>query len=260
MTDLAVNVFDWTRFLRRARIPRTAKLVGLMLATYANSDGSSIYPGIAQVSVAASIDYKTARRAVAVLVKAGLIEKVRGHAGVRGRSDEYRLILAEDVLERVRVLDPTEFDNEVERVRFINRKVRGTGQRVPRTDPELRGTSDPVGPSEPDGVRGTSVPAPDGVRGNCVPQYGVSLSAVPIHRPQPTTTNPSPVEGLHAAVTVTREAEAKPILRLVTDADRPRPATGNGFCVQCYADGQVTVAADPVSGSACVSHLREEAS
>jgi hypothetical protein len=76
-----------------------------------------------------------------------------------------------------------------------------------------------------------------------------------------TTTSPTEEE-VRTAVTATRarEADEKPILRLVTDEDRPQPKTGNGFCLACHAVGKITMAADPVNGSACATHLREEAS
>lgn len=50
-----------------------------------------------------------------------------------------------------------------------------------------------------------------------------------------------------------------PVLRLVADNTKPA-RTGLGFCIRCYSNGQVTVAADPENGSACATHLREAAS
>ncbi|MBM0275350.1 hypothetical protein [Micromonospora tarensis] len=46
-------------------------------------------------------------------------------------------------------------------------------------------------------------------------------------------------------------ARETPHLRLVQPASR-----GFGFCLACHADGHVTLAADPVNGDACLTHIR----
>lgn len=262
--SLAVSVFEWTKHLRYVRVKKATKLVGLMLATFANPDGREAYPGMARLSVACGMDYKTVKRALAELLAAGLIVKADDHSGTRGRYNVYYLTLPDG---GDGVMSPDEFGNEVERVRQANRRKPGTGNSGPRTGGGVRATNYPVPTpettAEPKGVRGNSVPQNEGVRGNSVPQYGDFLSAVPIPTPEPVITSPSSAANLSTAVTVSREAtpdqdpdfsdEEKPRLRLVR-------STGNGFCVPCYAAGKFTVAADPEHGSACALHLRQEAS
>lgn len=36
------------------------------------------------------------------------------------------------------------------------------------------------------------------------------------------------------------------------------PSQGFGFCLTCHAEGQITVAVDPVHGDACAYHLTAE--
>ena len=260
---IAVSVFDWTKQLRYARVGRTAKLVGLMLATFADPDGTEAYPGVPRLAVACRLDYKTVKRSLAELGRAGLVVKADSHSGKRGRYTVYYLTLPDDA---AGLMSPDEFNSEVERVREANRRKPGTGNGDPPTSGEVRGTADPV-PSPVAGspaeeVQGLSVPQIEGVGGLSVPQYRDSLSAVPIPTPEPVSTFPSLAENLFAAVTATRDAtpnqdpdfaeEEKPRLRLV-----PPVGSGNGFCLACYAAGKFTVATDPKHGSACALHLRE---
>lgn len=263
--SLAVSVFEWTKHLRYVRVKKTTKLVGLMLATFANPDGREAYPGVARLSVACGMDYKTVKRALAELLAAGLIVKADDHSGTRGRYNVYYLTLPDG---GDGVMSPDEFGNEVERVREANRRKPSTGNGGPRTDGGVRATADPV-PSPVSGpraeeVRGLSVPQNEGVRGNSVPQYGDFPSAVPIPTPEPVITFPSSAANLSTAVTVPSDStpdqdpifgEEKPRLRLVQP-----PKRGVGFCVDCYAVGQFTVAADPENGSACAHHLQQQAS
>lgn len=262
---LATSVFDWTKHLRYVRIGRTAKLVGLMLATFADPDGTNAYPGVARLAVACGLDYKTVKRALADLLAAGLVDVDGGHSGRRGQYNVYRLTLPE--LPDVDVYGPNEFNNEVERVRDANRRKPGTGKKSPHTKAEVQGTAVPVPDAEPEQVRGLSVPQNGEVRGTGVPQYGDFPSAVPIPTPVPVITSPSSDEDLPTAVTVTREPE--PLQSLFSDEkfeDPPRLGSvtpirrGLGFCIPCYADGKTVIAADPESGDACTFHLRQEAS
>jgi Helix-turn-helix domain len=104
--DEGAAVYEWVSVIRRARLGPTVTAVALMIATYADPDGTHVYPGIARLAVQAELDYRTVRRAVAALRAAGLIEMVRRGARRSGRSDEYRLILAVDLLERCEVPTP----------------------------------------------------------------------------------------------------------------------------------------------------------
>jgi hypothetical protein len=258
----AADRWTWIDIVRRARLGRTTKGVAYLVATYADTDGTRIFPGVATVAVAAEVDYKTAKKALAELVTKGLLERVATHARVRGGATEYRLVLADDLQEHVEVLSPAEFELEAERKRKANRRDR-TGNARPRTKPDVQGTAAPV-PDEPEETRtGNGVPADEGCTGNGVPSYGEPESAVHNHDLNTTTTYPTD-EDLRTAVTVPSDPtpdqdrdisdEKPPRLRLV------HGRRGLGFCWPCYDTGQTTLAVDPANGDACALHLREKAS
>lgn len=83
---------EWQATIRAAVLSSSEKLVAHTLATYANPDGTSIFPGIARLAVDTGLGYRTVRRALKRLRDAGLIEKVRSGASRRSQSDEYRLV------------------------------------------------------------------------------------------------------------------------------------------------------------------------
>jgi hypothetical protein len=105
--DHVVTLRQWTDVVRRVRLGRTTKAVALMLATYADNDGSRVFPGVARLAVDCELTYNVVQSALAALRAAGLIEVVR-KAARRGQADEYRLILAVDILDRVEVLTPAQ--------------------------------------------------------------------------------------------------------------------------------------------------------
>lgn len=252
----AADRWTWIDVVRRTRLPRITKGIAFLLATYADNDGSRVFPGLATIAVAAGVNYKSAKTAVKQLVDAGLLERVSSLRR-RGSASEYRLILAEDLMERAEVLTPAQFDTAVEAVRAGQRKP-GTGRQAPRTSNSVRAAQRPEPDPEPEPSTDRSTPLTESSTDRSTPQYGPFGTAVHNHYMDTTTTSHLD-EDPRTAVTVTRENQAvtKPILRLVVDEDRPKPTKGNGFCLACYASGKVTVAADPVSGSACVLHLRE---
>ena len=103
--------YEWERIVRRVVMPGiTTKGIALTLATYANADGTSIYPGNERLVAVTGTGDKTVRRALAWLREGYLIERVReGSRGGRGGlADEYRLILPSDLLERHELLSPDE--------------------------------------------------------------------------------------------------------------------------------------------------------
>ncbi len=102
--------YEWERIVRRVIMPGPTKYVGLTLATYANADGTSIYPGNERLAAVTCQSDKTVRRALAWLRGGYLIERLReGSRGGRGGfADEYRLTLPSDLLNRHILLDPDE--------------------------------------------------------------------------------------------------------------------------------------------------------
>lgn len=108
-----ITLRQWTDVVRRARLGPTQKVVAMMLANYADADGSRVYPGIARLVFECELTYSTIKTALRELRRVGLIEKV----GRRGDADEYRLILHEDLLERVTVPTPAAVNVELARIR-----------------------------------------------------------------------------------------------------------------------------------------------
>lgn len=120
MTDEPITVRQWTDVVRRARLGRTNKAVALMLATYADNDGTRVFPGVARIAVDCEISYNVAQTALSALRAAGLIERVTYGARRRGKSDEYRLLLAADLLDRVEVLTPGQVTVAADRMQTVH--------------------------------------------------------------------------------------------------------------------------------------------
>src|SRR5438046_2607718 len=75
---------------RRKRSPLVINAVAQRLATYADPDGSRVFPGLVRLAVTLEIEYETAKDAVGVLRDLGLIRLVRPGRGP-GDSNEYQL-------------------------------------------------------------------------------------------------------------------------------------------------------------------------
>jgi hypothetical protein len=102
--------YEWERIVRRVVMPGPTKCVAFALATYANADGTSIFPGNERLAAVTCQGDKTVRRALDWLRGGYLIERVRegSRGGRRGLADEYRLVLPSDLLTRHELLDPNE--------------------------------------------------------------------------------------------------------------------------------------------------------
>lgn len=137
MDDHGASVWNWMHVVRRARLGRTVKGLAAVLASYADPNGTRVFPGVARFAVEAEVEYKTAQEALSRLRRVGLIELVR-RAGRRGQHDEYRLILHADLLERVEVLSPVQVEVAAAKVR----RPRGNKPRAPERQPAARGDVD----------------------------------------------------------------------------------------------------------------------
>lgn len=172
----AATVREWTDLLRRVRfganvrVPgvsrgvrgSTVRAVALMLATYADGDGSRVFPGTARLSVACEMDYRTIKRCLSVLRHLGLITPVR-QVRRRGHAEEYQLTIPVDLLERLEVLSPRQMEEEVERIREANRRT-STGAARTRTPDPVRVPHAPEHTHERDSVRVPETPVPEGPR------------------------------------------------------------------------------------------------
>jgi Helix-turn-helix domain len=115
-SDHGASVNDWVNVVRRARLHATTKLIALLLASYANPDGTRIYPGVARLAIQSGHGYRTVQRELARLRAMGLIERMPRIGVRRGWSAPYRLVLGDDVMEKAGVPTPAAEDMAVEKL------------------------------------------------------------------------------------------------------------------------------------------------
>lgn len=99
--------FEWERIMRRVEMPSGVKYLGLMLSTYADSDGSRVFPGVEKLSLVMCVGTATVKRSLGVLRDLGFVERVRQGNRHAGLADEYRLTIPSDLLS-MRLLNPDE--------------------------------------------------------------------------------------------------------------------------------------------------------
>ena len=103
-----VGRFEWEQSLRMLGIPWETKAFGLLLATYAASDGDRIHPGEERLARDTGMSERTVRRQLTALRETYyLIERTaRGaDAGRRGGwADMYRLVMPDDITDRAELL------------------------------------------------------------------------------------------------------------------------------------------------------------
>lgn len=263
--DPGVNTWTWVSVVRRARLGRTVKGVAMTLASYASPDGASVRPGIAGLAIAAEVDYKTAQNALAALRAAGLIQLVR-RAGRRDEFDEYRLILAHDVLDRVAVHTPA----QVKAAAGEMRRPRGNAaaatprQPTPRGDVPGRDPATPVnnttevvdksrstvdeppssvdnpvgGTREPVGTSAHGTPQSTATSAHGTPNVSPPHDPTPISAPVPRQkTSTNHVIGLGPQPPTAR-ARANPTGRCPHGHTTRRTRTGAPRCRQCRAADQ----------------------
>lgn len=109
----ATGRFDWERAIRRIRFPshlKACKLVALMVATYASSNGEDIYPGTRRLANDCQLSERTVRDCLTYLRETHLIyRRSKGsNFGRQARASVYQLCLMEDWETRFRLIDPVE--------------------------------------------------------------------------------------------------------------------------------------------------------
>lgn len=192
-----VRVLDWVKLLKRARLGRTIKGAAMVLATFADFEtGRKVRPGTARLAHEAEISPEKAGEVLAVLCAAGLLEKV----GKYGNTDEYRLIIAEDMSSRpgrVPIPDPVQHEQMIEKIRDRERgHYRGdplrknlppvrTGAEISRSRICPRFDWGQISPSAPASIMepGESAPGSDPI----CPQ---SNRGLPMDRTSTTTSHP----------------------------------------------------------------------
>jgi hypothetical protein len=97
VTTVPPSRFVWEKTVRNARLGVSSTAVALVLATYANADGSSVRPGVSRVATGLGVSTRTVDRAMARLREEGYLLKVREGNSRAGKADEYRLSLPLDL-------------------------------------------------------------------------------------------------------------------------------------------------------------------
>lgn len=187
--DIGAKVNPWVNIVRRARLGSSCYAVALTVASYANGDGTSIRMGAARLAWDCEVSLATAKRGLRKLRNAGLIELVRRGNRRAGRADEYRLILAEDVLERIEVPDP-----EAERAGIEALKDADRESSRARYERRSRVTHDPRTEDSMEAQRGLSEDSVSDSRATFTghPRPVNGLSRVTSGRLSRVTSDPSP--------------------------------------------------------------------
>lgn len=132
---------QWTRIMRRARFGSRSKTreIGMILASYGNTDGTSCYAGVRRLAAAGECDEKTVQRSLHKLRSLGLITLVesgshhgRPKNGARPRNDKYILTVPPDIEERIPMLPASELDPERELELKEERRVDAARRREKR--------------------------------------------------------------------------------------------------------------------------------
>ena len=144
--DHRATVNEWVNVVRRARLHPTAKLAALLLASYADKCGTSIYPGVALLAVQMDCSCRTVARELRRLRETGLIERGSRKGLPRGWNVPYRLILSADLLEKIDVPTPAAEKLAAEKLAAAHRNRRKT-----TGHPDVLSSATTTG--HPDGVR-----------------------------------------------------------------------------------------------------------
>lgn len=153
-----ITLRQWTDVVRRARLGRTVKAVAMVLATYADADGTRVFPGIARLSYECELGYNVTQNALAKLREVQLIQLV-ARSTRRGTADEYRLILGADLLEHIDVPTPAQVEIAINQIRGAKH-----GRHKANLHPTALGADKPEKAElHPTGMGAADRPAPNGV-------------------------------------------------------------------------------------------------
>lgn len=99
--------YEWDGTLRRLKLPAPVKLVAAYVSQYADNEGRNTRPGVERLALETGHGTATVKRALKRLRDLGLLELVRSGSsqGRRGKANEYRLAIPDDLLERVDLVD-----------------------------------------------------------------------------------------------------------------------------------------------------------
>jgi hypothetical protein len=208
VTLMPAERFEWERLIRRVIVPvptdrahrrgapsrDTVKLVALLLATYANPDGTRVRPGDNRLVAVTGKSKSVIKRCLALLRSMGLIHcvVVGSSYGRRGWTSEYRLTIPQDALERFELLPPDELLSE----HGSPATCEQAGDEVPE-NADHGSQANPVDPAE-DGGEGSQATPGYCEQGSQAAGTGVASEPPPDHHhPQ------QPPDHLYSSSTVT---------------------------------------------------------
>lgn len=138
---IATQRFDWERIIRRVVMPsnlRATKLVALMLATYADGDGTSIYPGTERLADSCQLGRSTVSESLRWLRESFLIYRNEhgNNKGGRKLADKYQLCRPSDWEDRFVLLAESGKDDSfaIPRPRRANPRPLGSSRFDVATD------------------------------------------------------------------------------------------------------------------------------
>lgn len=120
--DYGASLGRWYGVIRRARLADyKKKSVALTIGSYANTDGTSVKCGVARLAADCEMGFSTARRYLAWMREAGLIELVKVGNRKAKRSDEYRLTIQPHTEKAINALAEDEYRDLVDGMKTTNR-------------------------------------------------------------------------------------------------------------------------------------------
>lgn len=147
-----IGRYEWERLVRRALLPKPVKLLALVLATYADPDGSRVRPGEAVLASVTGDSERNVRRLLRHLAdELGLLSQVTrgGGRGGRGRAAVWRLTIPVDLLDRLVLLPPRELATDSEDIQVSGQCPVDNGVDGPDS-PDIQVSSQLDGPGEID--------------------------------------------------------------------------------------------------------------
>lgn len=138
-----IGRFEWEQSLRMLAVPWPTKSFGLLLATYADKNGTNIHPGEDHLARVTGLTVRSVRMHLAALRETYcLLERTdRGSAGGRRAvADDYRLVMPNDVMIRIGLIPGEQAKRPAE-------SPTGQQERLPIEpvdNPRITGSSFPV--------------------------------------------------------------------------------------------------------------------
>lgn len=176
-------LFAWERIVLAAHISSTTKLVAFAMRTFADPDGSRVWPSVARLAVLCDLSYASVRRARQDLIRGGLLELVRRGNRRKGQADEYKIILADDLMDRLKWLTPSEIDVATQKVNEERQAAEAARRRAKNQGSE----------TDPDSDQGSDDDPEQRIRAHAQPRSGVASEPPPTQGDHATTATNSVV-------------------------------------------------------------------